>query len=164
MEFQLSYFQSWKMMLWKYCIQYANKFGKLSSGHRTGKCQFSSQSQWKAIPKNVQTTTLLHSSHTLEKQCSKFSKPGFNTTWTVNFQMFVGFRKGRGTRDQITNVHWIIEKVIEFQKTFISVLLTAPKPLIVWITKIYGKFFKRWDYQTTLPASWEICMQVRKQH
>ena len=43
---------------------------------------------WKAMPKNVQTTARLHSSHTLAKSCSKFSKPGFNSTWTVNFQMF----------------------------------------------------------------------------
>ena len=52
--------------------------GKLSSGHRTGKCQFSFQSQRKAMRKNAQTTTQLHSSHTLVKYCSKFSKPGFN--------------------------------------------------------------------------------------
>ena len=54
MEFQLSYFKSWKMMLWKCCTQYASTFGKLSSGHRTGKGQFSFQSQRKAMPKNVQ--------------------------------------------------------------------------------------------------------------
>ena len=66
-EFQLSHFKSWKMMLWKCCTQYASKFGKLSSGHRTGKGQFSFQSQRKAIPKNAQTTAQLHSSHTLVK-------------------------------------------------------------------------------------------------
>ena len=75
-------------MLWKCCTQYASKFGKLSSGHRTGKGQFSFQSQRKAMPKNAQTTAQLHSSHTLVKKSSKFSKPGFNNTWTVNFQMF----------------------------------------------------------------------------
>ena len=76
------------MMLWKYCTQYANKFGKLSSGQRTWTGRFSFQSQRKAMPKSAQTTTQLHSSHTLAKKCSKFSKPGFNTTWTMNFQMF----------------------------------------------------------------------------
>ena len=75
------------MMLWKCCTQYASKLGKLSSGHRTGKGQFSFQSQRKAMPKNVQTTTQLDSSHTLAKQLSKFSKPGFNSTWIRNFQM-----------------------------------------------------------------------------
>ena len=58
---------SWRMMLWKCCTQYASKFGKLSSGHRTGKSQFSFQSQRKAMPKNAQTTTQLHSPHTLVK-------------------------------------------------------------------------------------------------
>ena len=53
------------------------QIGKFSSGHRTGKGQFSFQSQRKAMPKNAQTTTQLHSSHTLVKKCSKFSKPGF---------------------------------------------------------------------------------------
>ena len=66
-EFQLSYFKSWKIRLWKCCTQYASKFEKLSSGHRTGKGQFSFQSQRKAMPKIAQTTAQLHSSHTLVK-------------------------------------------------------------------------------------------------
>ena len=74
-----------------------------------------------------------------------------------------GFRKGRGTRDQIANIHWIIDKERKFQKTSISTLLTMPKPLTGWITINCGKFWERWEYQTTLPASWEICMQARKQ-
>ena len=61
-----------------------------------------------------------------------------------------GFRKDRGTRDQIANICWIIEKAREFQKkTSISALLTMPKPLTVWITINCGKFWKRWEYQTT---------------
>ena len=44
-----------------------------------------------------------------------------------------------------------------------SALLITPKPLTVWIAANWGKFFKRWEYQTTSPASWEICMQVKKQ-
>ena len=51
-----------------------------------------------------------------------------------------GFRKGRGTRDQIANIHWIIKKAREFQKKSISALLTMQKPLTVWITINYGKF------------------------
>ena len=74
-----------------------------------------------------------------------------------------GFRKGRGTREQIANIRCIIEKQESFRKTSISALLTTPKPLTVWITINCGKFWKRWEYQTTWPASWEICMQVRKQ-
>ena len=75
-------------MLWKCCSQYASTFGKLSSGHRIEKGQFSFQSQRKAMPKNAQTTAQLHSSHMLVKQCSKFSKPDFNSMWTMNLQMF----------------------------------------------------------------------------
>ena len=63
----VSYLKSLKMMLLKCCTQYVSKFGKLSSGHKTGKGQFSFQSQRKAIPKNAQTTTQLHSSHMLVK-------------------------------------------------------------------------------------------------
>ena len=50
------------------------------------------------------------------------------------------------------------------RKTSISALLTMPKPLTVWITKNCGKFWTRWEYHATWPASWEICMQFRKQH
>ena len=60
-----------------------------------------------------------------------------------------GFRKGRVTRDQISNIHWIIEKVRDSRKTSIFALLTTPRPLTVWITANCGKFFKRWEYQTT---------------
>ena len=60
-----------------------------------------------------------------------------------------GFRKGKGTRDQIANIGWIMEKQENSRKTSISALLTMPKPLTVWITINCGKFFKRWEYQTT---------------
>ena len=65
-----------------------------------------------------------------------------------------GFRKGRGTRDQIANINWIIKKAREFQKkTFISALLTMSKPSTVWITINCRKFLKRWEYKTTLPVA-----------
>ena len=72
-----------------------------------------------------------------------------------------GFRKGRGTRDQIANICWIIEKAKEFQKK--SASLTMLKPLTVCITTNCEKFFKTREYQTILPASWETCIQVKKQ-
>ena len=77
--------------------------------------------------------------------------------------MQAGFRKGRGTRDQIANIHWIIEKAREFQKNIYFCFINCAKALTVWITTNCGKFLKRWEYQTTLPASWEICMHVKKQ-
>ena len=73
-----------------------------------------------------------------------------------------GFRKGRGTRDQITNIHWIIEKAREFQKIIYFCFIDYAKAF-VWITINCGKFWKRWESQTTWPASRETCMQVRKQ-
>ena len=75
-----------------------------------------------------------------------------------------GFRKNKGTRDQIANICWLIKKAREFQKkTSISALLTTSKPLTVWIMTNCGKFFKRWEHQTTSCATWKICMQVKEQ-
>ena len=73
-----------------------------------------------------------------------------------------GFRKGRGTRDQMANIHWIMEKAREFQKNIYFLFVDYAKALTVWITTDCEKFYKRWKYQTTWPASWEICMQVKK--
>ena len=73
------------------------------------------------------------------------------------------FRKGRGTRDQIANIRWIMEKAREFQKNIYFCFIDYAKPLTVWITINCGKSLKKWEYQTTLPASCEICMQVKKQ-
>ena len=60
-----------------------------------------------------------------------------------------GFKKGTGTRDQIANIRWLMEKQESSRKTSISALLTMPKPLTAWITINCGKYFKRWEYQTT---------------
>ena len=116
------------------------------------------------MPKKAQTTTQLHSPHMLAKYSSKFSKPGFNSTWTVNFQMFklvlekaeepeiksstfvVSSKKQESSRKASISAFWL----------FYSLWLCGSQPT--------GQFFKRWEYQTIWPASWEICMQVRKQH
>ena len=147
-------------MLWKCCTQYARKFGKLSSGHRTETGHFSFQSQRKAMPKRVQTTAQLHPSYTLVKwsevaqSCPTLCDPMDSSLlgsaihgifqarileWAaISFSSKVmlkilqarlqqylnseppdvqaGFKKGRGTRDQIVNICWIIKKAREFQK------------------------------------------------
>ena len=64
---------------------------------------------------------------------------------------------------KITNICWIIEKAKEFQKISTSASLTKLKPLTVWITTNCGIFLKGWEYQITLPASRETCMQIRKE-
>ena len=74
-----------------------------------------------------------------------------------------GFRKGRGTRDQMANIHWVMEKARELQKNVYFCFIDYAKAFDCVDCRNCGKFFKRWEYQTTLPASWEICMQVKKQ-
>ena len=99
-------------MLWKCCTQYVSKFGKLNSGHRTGKGQFSFQSQRKAMRKNGQTTALI--SHA--SKCSKFYKPGFNSMWTMNFQIFkLDLEKAEEQRSNCQHLldHWKSKRVPE---------------------------------------------------
>ena len=74
-----------------------------------------------------------------------------------------GFLKGRGTRDQIANICWIIEKVKEFQKKSLLLLLNYAKDFDCVDPANCGEFLKRWKFQTTFPVSWETCMQVMKQ-
>ena len=84
--------------------------------------------------------------------------------WDYNCELpdvQAGFRKGRRTRDQIANICWIIEKAREFQKNINFRFIDYAKAFDCVENR--GKFWERWEYQTTWPASWEICMQVRKQ-
>ena len=115
----------------KVLYQICQHIGKLSSGHRTEKGQFSFQSQRKAMPKNAQTTAQLHASKVMLKILQ------------ARFQQYVNqelpdsqdeFRKGRGTRDQTANIPWIKENQGYSRKTPTSVSLTTLKPLTVWIT------------------------------
>ena len=118
-------------MLWKCCTQYACKFGKLSSGHRTGKCHFSFQSQRKAMPKNAQITTQLHSSHMLVKW---FSKPGFNSMWTVNIQLFnLDLEKAEEWEIKLPTSVGSLETTREFQKNIYFCFTDYAKDLTVWI-------------------------------
>ena len=106
------------------------------------------------MPKNVQTTTQLHS---FISQASKIILKILQARLQqyMNYELpgvQAGFRKGRGTRDQIANIRWITEKAREFQKIYLC-FTDYTKALTVWITANYGRFFKRWEYQTTLPIS-----------
>ena len=73
-----------------------------------------------------------------------------------------GFRKGKGTRDQIANIHWIIEKAREFQKN-IDFCFIDYATAFLWITTNFGKLLKRKEQQSILPASWETFLQVKRQ-
>ena len=144
------------MMMWKCCTQYANEFGKLSSGHRTGKHQFFIQIRKKGNAKECSN----HCTITLISHASKILQVGFNSTWTKKFQMYkLDLEKAEEPEIQ----HPLDHRKRKFQKKSTSASLTTLKPLTVWITTNYGKFFKRWEYQTTLPVSWETCMQVKNQ-
>ena len=143
-------------MLWKCCTQYVSKFGKLNSGHSTGKGQF-----FIPIPKkgNAKECSDYHTialiSHT-SKVMLKFLQARLP-------DVQAGFRKGRGTRDQIANICWIIEKAREFQKNICFCFIDYAKAFDCVNHNKLWKLLKRWKYQTTWPASWEICMKVRKQ-
>ena len=117
-------------MLLKCCTQYVSKFGKLSSGHRTGKCQLSFQSLRKAMPKNAQTTAQLHSSHMLVRLCSKSFKQGFSSTWTENFQMFkLDLEKAEEPEIKLPTSVGSLKKQGNSRKTSISASLTTLKLL-----------------------------------
>ena len=82
----------------------------------------------------------------------------------LGFQMFnLDVEKGEEPEIKLPTSVGSSKKQESSRKTSISALLTMPKPLTMWTTTNSGKFWKRWEYQTTWPASWEICMQVRKQ-
>ena len=117
-------------MLSKCCTQHASKFGKVGSGQRTGKGQFSFQYQRKAVPKTAQTTAQLHSSHTLAKKCSKFSKPGFKSMSTMNFQMFkLDLEKAEKPEIKLPTSTGSSKKQESSRKTSTSALLTSAKCL-----------------------------------
>ena len=150
------------MMPSRCCIQYVSKSGRPSSGHRTGKGQSSSQSPRRVIPKNVLTIGQLHSSPMIVRSCLKSCILGFSKMWHQELpDVQAGFRKGRGTRDQIANIHWIIEKDREFQKNIYLCFIDCTKAF-VWIIRNCEKLLKRWEYQAILPVSWETCIGVKK--
>ena len=161
-NFQKTLVMDREAYLLKCCTQDAHKFGKLSSGHRTGKGVF--------IPVPKKGSGKDCSNYCTIALISHVTKVMVNIL-TVRLPQYVkwehpyvhaGFRKGRGARDQIANIRWFIVKARVFQKNIYFCFIDYAKDF-VWITTNCGKFFKRWEYQTTLPASWESCMQVKKQ-
>ena len=99
------------MRLLKCWTQYARKFGKLSSGHRTRKDEFSFQSQRMAVPKNVQTTMQVYSFLTLVRFCSKSFKLGFNSSWTEKFQLYsLDLEKAEEPEVKLPTSVWSLKK------------------------------------------------------
>ena len=155
MEFQLSYFKSWKMMLWKCCTQYASKCGKQQWP------QDWKRSVFIPIPKkgnakecsNYRTIALIsHASKVMLKNSPIWAST-VHELWTSRSSSW-DLEK---TEEPEINIHCqhlfgSSKKQESSRKTSISALLTMPKPLTVWITINCGKFWKRWEYQTTWPA------------
>ena len=148
-------------MLWKCCTQYASKFGKLQA---TGleKVSFHSnpkEGNSKECSSYHTIALISHASIVIIKIFQVRLQQYMNQELT---DVQAGFRKGRGTRDQIAKILWIIKKAKEFQEKHLFLLYWLCQSL--WLCgSNCGKFLKRWEYQITWPASWEICMQVRKQ-
>ena len=101
-------------MLLECCTRYASKFGKPRGGHRAGKGQFLFQSQRRAMPKTIQTTSLISHTNKVMLKILQARLQQYVNQELPDVQ--AGFRKGRGTRDQIANLHRIIEKAREFQE------------------------------------------------
>ena len=149
-------------MLWKCCPQYDSKFGKTQQWPQDWK-----RSVFIPIPKkgnakecsNYRTIALISHNIMLKILQARLQQH-------VNSELpdvLAGFRKGRGTRDQVANICWIIEKARVPEKHLLLLHWLRLTPLTVCIATNCGKFLKRQEYQTTWPASWETCMQVRKQ-
>ena len=105
-----------------------------------------------------------HSFYMRARYCPKSFKSGFNSVWTENFQMYkLDLEKAQEPEVKLPTSVGSWKKQGNSRKTSTSASLTSWKPLTVWITTNWGKFLKRQEYQSTLPASWETCMQVKKQ-
>ena len=114
------------------------------------------------MPQNVQTTTQLHPFHMPAKLCSKSFKLDFNMSWELP-DIQAGFRKGRGTRDQIANICWIIDKAREFQKNIYFCFIDYAKDLGCVDHNKLWKILKKMEIPKHLTVSREACMQVKKQ-
>ena len=127
------------------------------------KVSFHSNPKERPMPKNVQTNAQLHSSH-VSKAMLKILQARFQQYMNQNFQMFkLGLEKAKEPEIKLPTSAGSLKKQENSRKTATSASLTMLKPLTVWITTNCGQFFTRWEYQTIRPASWEICMQVKKQ-
>ena len=147
-------------MLSKCWTLYASKFGNSAVATGLEKISFI------PIPKkgNAKECSNYHTIALISHASKVMLKPGFSNTWTVNFQLFkLVLEKGEEPEIKLPTSEGSSKKQESSRKASISALLTMPKPLTVWITINCGKFWKKWGYQTTWSASWEICMQVRKQ-
>ena len=144
------------------CIHYVSKSGRPSSGHRTGKGQSLSQIPKKGSTKEGaqhRTIVLIPCASKIMVKILHARLQHYGNQELPDVQ--AGFRKGKGTRDQIANIHWIIEKAREFQKKISACFINYTK-VFLWIMTNCGKLLERREYQTIVPVSWETCMWIKK--
>ena len=164
MEFQLNYFKSYKLMLWKCCTQYCQQTWKTQQW-----LQYWKRSVFIPILKkgntkecsNYRTIALISHTSKVKLKILQASLQQYMNHELSEVQLVLEKAEEPEIKLPTSSVSW--KKQESSRRTSISALLTMPKPLTVWITISCGKFWKTWEYQTTWPASWEICMQVRKQ-
>ena len=143
------YFKSQKMMLLKCCTQCASKFGKLSSGHRTGNVSFPSDPKEKQCQRMFKIPHIALISHA-SKLMFKIFQARLQQYMNQDLpEVQAGFRKGRGIRNQIANICWIIEKAREFQKNIYFYSIDYVKAFDCVDHHKLWKFLKRCEYQTT---------------
>ena len=152
-------------MLLKCCTQYASQSGKLSSGHKTGKGSFHSnpkERQSKECSNYWTIVVISHASKVMLKILQARLQQYMNQELP---DVQTGFRKGSGTRDQISNIHWIIEKAREFQKKHLLLLYRLCQSL--WLCGLLSTVensSRDGNTRTpTWPTSWAISMQVKRQ-
>ena len=154
MEFQLSYFTSPKNSAVKMLHSICQQMWKTQRLPQDWQRSVFIPIPKKANDKNIQTTAQLHSSHMLVKGMLKILQASL--LLYVNHELpdlQAGFRKGRGTRDEIANIPWIVKKAREFQKNIYFCFIDYTKAFDCVEHTNCGKFLKRWEYQTTLPVS-----------
>ena len=146
-------------MLWKCCTQYASKTGKFSSGHGTGKVPIAKKGNAKECSNSHTIALISYASKIMLKILQARLQQYVNHELS---DVQAGFRKDRGIRDQLPTCVGSLKNQESSRKISISALLTMLMPFMCGL-QYCGKFWKRWEYQTTWPASGETCMQVRKQ-
>ena len=150
-------------MLWKSALNMPanSENSALATGLEKVSFHFNPKERQSKECSNYHTITLI--SH-VSKVMFKIIQAGLQQYMNYNFHIFrLDLEKAEEPKIKLPTSTGSSKKLENSRKISISALLTTPKPLIVWITTNCGKFFKRWKYQTTWPATWEIYMQVKKQ-
>ena len=136
------------------CIHYVSNSGRPSSGHRAEKCQSSSQSPRRLVPKNVLIIRQLLQSPMLVRSCLKSCMLGFKIMGNKNFQMCIqGLEKEEELEIKLQHLLDYRESKRISEKYLSLVSLTMLKPLTMWIMPNCRKLLERWEYQTNLPVS-----------